>query len=250
VLGASASAFDNAAVALESGARTVRLFSRRPLLPQINKSKWTVFPGFFHGYLELDDARRWRIYSYILSEGVPPPHESVLRCDRHASFSAHFSEPWLDVIPAADAVTVVTAKHRYRLDAAILATGFAVDLPRRPELASLHDKVALWRDRIAPEAAAQHPQCAEFPYLGPGFELVERVAGSAPGLGNIHCFNAGATMSHAALAGDIPGLAFGANRIARAIAGSLFVGSAGTLETSLRAFDDRELEPTRYFTPR
>ena len=45
VLGASASAFDNAAVALEAGAAEVRLFSRRPHLPQINKSKWASFPG-------------------------------------------------------------------------------------------------------------------------------------------------------------------------------------------------------------
>src|SRR5262249_29001257 len=79
VLGASASAFDNAAVALERGAAEAHLFARRDHLPQINKSKWTVFPGFFHGFADLDDARRWDIYSYILSEGVPPPHESVLR---------------------------------------------------------------------------------------------------------------------------------------------------------------------------
>ena len=67
-------------------------------LPQVNKSKWIVFPGFFLGYRELDDATRWQIYTYIFSEGVPPPHESVLRCDRHAGFAIQFDEPWLDVI--------------------------------------------------------------------------------------------------------------------------------------------------------
>ncbi len=36
--------------------REVHLFVRRPHLPQVNKSKWTVFPGFFHGYRDLDDA--------------------------------------------------------------------------------------------------------------------------------------------------------------------------------------------------
>ena len=111
VLGASASAFDNAAVALEAGAAEAHLFSRRPHLPQINKSKWTVFPGFFHGYRDLDDAARWQIYSYIFSEAVPPPHELVLRCDRHAGFAIHFAEPWLDVVPDADGVTVVTTRR-------------------------------------------------------------------------------------------------------------------------------------------
>ncbi len=250
VLGASASAFDNAAVALESGARAVRLFSRRAHLPQVNKSKWTVFPGFMHGYRALDDAQRWAIYSYILSEGVPPPHESVLRCDRHAGFTLHFTEPWLDAIPAADGVTVVTDKARYRFDAVILATGFSVDLRRRPELARLNEAIALWADRITPEEAARHPECARFPYLGPGFELIERTPGAAPGLEHIHCFNAGSTMSHAAVAGDIPGLAFGANRLSRALARSLFVAGAGELQSGLHAHDDRELEPTRYFLPR
>jgi cation diffusion facilitator CzcD-associated flavoprotein CzcO len=250
VLGASASAFDNAAVALETGAREVRLFCRRPHLPQINKSKGMVFAGFFEGYRQLDDRRRWEIYTYILSEATPPPHESVLRCDAHAGFAIQFAEPWLDVIPAESGVTIVTPRGRQAFDAAILATGFSVDLSLRPELACVHDKIALWADRIGPEAVAEHPEYARFPYLGPGFELVERTPGALPGLDNVHCFNAGATISQAALAGDIPGLAYGANCLARAIASALFVAEVDKITPALEGFDDRELEPTRYFLPR
>jgi FAD-dependent urate hydroxylase len=250
VLGASASAFDNAAVALETGAREARLFVRRAHLPQINKSKWTVFAGFLEAYSQLDDRQRWEIYTYIFSQGTPPPHESVLRCDRHAGFSIHFAEPWTDVIPETESVTVVTEKARYAFDAVILATGFSVDLPRRPELQRIHDKVQLWSDRIAPEEAERHPDAARYPYLGPGFEFIERTPGAAPGIGNIHCFNTGATMSQAALAGDIPGLATGANRLSRAITSALFVANVDKLRAALCATDDRELEPTRYFLPR
>jgi len=250
VLGASASAFDNAAVALESGAAEAHLFVRRPHLPQINKSKWTVFPGFLHGYPRLDDRARWQIYTYIFCEAVPPPHESVLRCDRHPGFAMHFAEPWNDVLPCPDAVKVITARTEYRFDAVILATGFAVDLRLRPELAHFSDKIALWADRVSAEAAALHPAEARHPYLGPGFELTERAGGSMPGLSHLYCYNAGSTMSHAAVAGDIPGLAFGASRLARDIASSLFLASAGELQQALRAHDDRELESTRYFLPR
>jgi FAD-dependent urate hydroxylase len=250
VLGASASAFDNAAVALEAGAAEVRLFVRRPHLPQINKSKGVVFPGFFLGYRDLDDAARWQIYTYIFSEGVPPPHESVLRCDRHAGFAIRFDEPWLDVIVSPTDVTVVTATARYSFDAVIMATGFAIDLTRRPELASVHDRIALWADRVPPQDARRHPEAARFPYLGPGLELLEREPGAMPGLSHVHVFNAGSTMSHAAVAGDIPGLAFGANRLSQAIASSLFIASADTVRLALGAFDDRELEPTRYFVRR
>jgi FAD-dependent urate hydroxylase len=250
VLGASASAFDNAAVALEMGAAEAHIFVRRLHLPQVNKSKWTAFPGFFLGYRDLDDSMRWQIYTYIFAEAVPPPHESVLRCDRHAGFALHFGEPWLDVIPSADGVTVVTDKAHHAFDAVIVATGFSVDLARRSELSGFYDQISLWADRVSPQEAGQHPDAARFPYLGRGFELSERTPGSVPGLSHIHVFNAGSTMSHGALAGDIPGLAFGANRLSRAIASSLFVASADTLRANLQAHDDRELEPTRYFVPR
>jgi FAD-dependent urate hydroxylase len=250
VLGASASAFDNAAVALETGAAEAHVFARRAHLPQINKSKWTAFPGFFLGFRQLDDRTRWQIYSYIFAQAVPPPHETVLRCDRQAGFSLHFGEPWLDVIEAAAGVEVVTAKARYGFDAVVLATGFAVDLAQRPELAAFCDQIALWEDRVSAEAAAAHPEAARFPYLGPGFELSERTPGVLPGLSHIHAFNAGSTMSHGALAGDIPGLAFGANRLSSAIASSLFVASADLLRSQLIQHDDRELEPTRYFLRR
>jgi cation diffusion facilitator CzcD-associated flavoprotein CzcO len=250
VLGASASAFDNAAVVLEQGAAEAHVFVRRAQLPQVNKTKWTVFPGFLHGYRWLDDATRWRLYSYIIAEGVPPPHETMLRCDRHAGFAVHFAEPWLDVLADAGGVTVVTGKARYRFAAVIFGTGFSVDLAERPELARFHDRIALWADRVAPEEAERHPDAARFPYLGPGFELMERTPGAVLGLSRLHCFNAGAIVSHAALGGDIPGLAYGANRLSRAIARALFMASVPELEAALHAYDDRELEPTRFFAER
>jgi FAD-dependent urate hydroxylase len=107
-----------------------------------------------------------------------------------------------------------------------------------------------WADRVPPQDAQRHAEAARFPYLGPGFELLERKPGAMPGLSHVHVFNAGSTMSHAAVAGDIPGLAVGANRLSQAIASGLFVASADTLRLALSAFDDRELEPTRYSVPR
>jgi cation diffusion facilitator CzcD-associated flavoprotein CzcO len=250
VLGASASAFDNAAAALETGAAEAHIFVRRAHLPQVNKSKWSAFPGYFLGYRDLDDWMRWQLNTYIMSEGIPPPHESVLRCDGHDGFRLHFSEPWLDVAAADDGVTVVTAKARYTFDGVIMATGFSVDLAQRPELAAFHDRIALWADRIAPEEARRHPDAARFPYLGHDFELTERAPGAVPGLSHVYLFNAGSTMSQSALAGDIPGMAFGANRLSHAIAASLFGASTDALWASMQRHDDRELEPTRYFLPR
>jgi len=100
-----------------------------------------------------------------------------------------------------------------------------------------------------PREASRHPQAARFPYLGRGFEFIEHPPGAAPGLGNIHCFDWGVTL-HGAMAGDIPGLAEGINRLARALSASLFVAGAANVLPALALHDDRELEPTRYFVQR
>ncbi len=249
VLGAGASAFDCAATALEGGAAGVTMFVRRPHLPQVNKSKGASYPGFMGAFGQLSDADRWRLQSYIFGEQAPPPHESVLRCDVHPNFAMRFSEAWTDVVPDAAGVRVTTVKGGYDFDAVVLATGFEVDLAKHPLLAPFADNIMLWRDRIAPEEAAKDAESARHPYLGDGFELIALDADRTPGLSRIHMFNVGATMSHAALAGDIPGLQIGARRLASGILTHLFQENLPVLEARLRAHDERELAPTRYLVP-
>ena len=249
VLGAGASAFDNAGAALEAGAAGVSLFARRAQLPQVNKSKWTNFPGFLRGFIALDDARRWRFYTYIFSEQVPPPFESVLRCDKHPGFNVRFAEHWNDLAPDASGVTVSTPRGKHRFDAVVVATGFGVDLMDRPEIAAFGDSASVWADRVSAEEARANPEAARFPYLGEGFELRERTPGAAPGLRNVHVYNWGCTMSHGALAGDIPGLAVGAGRLAEAIMRDLFVADADRHFAALLAYNEEELVQTPYYVP-
>ncbi len=249
VLGAGASAFDNAALALETGARKVDLFVRRPLLPQVNKSKWTAFPGFMQGFHNLSDEQRWRIYSYIFDEQVPPPWESIVRCDRHPNFNVQLASPWLDLNSTADQVFVTQLQGEQSFDAVILATGFEVDLLERSELSALRNQILLWSDRISEEDRLEHPEAARFPYLGEGFELLAREPGAPSSIGQIHLFNHGSTVSHGALAGDIPGLATGARRIAEAIARDLFTIDAEDHYQQLLAHDEPELLNTRFFVP-
>ena len=242
VLGAGASAFDNAGEALEAGAAEVVLFARRPILPQVNKSKWTAFSGFQHGYAALDDMRRWRFYTYIFSEQVPPPYESVLRCERHAGFSIRFGETWKDLSPG---VIVKTEKREHRFDAVIVATGFDVNLMDRAEIASFRGEIETWRSHVPAHEAHKYPEEARFPYLGDAFQL----KGASPGLERVHVFNWGSTMSHGALAGDIPGLEIGARRLAQGIGRDLFIEDADRHWAKLAEHNEDELKPTRYFVP-
>src|SRR5438552_8936621 len=242
VLGAGASAFDNAAEALESGAARVVMFARRPILPQVNKSKWTAFPGFLHGYSSLDDARRWRFYTYIFGEQVPPPYESVLRCERHPGFSMRFGEGWSDIVAGPK---VLTPKGEHRFDAVIVCTGFDVNLTDRPEVAPLRDAIDTWSTHVPPAEVEKFPEEARFPYLGDAFQL----QGRAAELGRIHVFNWGSTMSHGALAGDIPGLEIGARRLASGIVRDLFLEDADRHWERVQAHNEDELKSTRYFVP-
>ena len=248
VLGAGASAFDNAACALEAGAQ-VTLFARRPILPQVNKSKWTAFPGFMRGYEALDDARKWRFYTYIFDEQVPPPWETVRRCDDHAAFMLALGQNWLDVRPHHDGVDVTTTLASERFDAVIFGTGFDVDLLDRPEIARYTPHIDTWARHVDAAQAKANPEPARFPYLGPGFELLSATGEHREALSRLHLFNWGSTMSHGALAGDIPGLQIGAARVAQAIARDLFVEDVDAHWARLQAHEEPELLNTVRYVP-
>jgi len=213
----------------------------------VNKSKWTAFPGFQHGYASLDDARRWRFYTYIFSEQVPPPYESVLRCEKHKGFSLVFDCAWQDILPGKQGVALKTSKGEKRFDAVIVCTGFDVNLMERPEIAPFRDVIETWRAHVPPSEAQKYPEEARFPYLGPAFELNSKNQNFSEALKRIHLFNWGCTMSHGALAGDIPGLEIGARRLADGIVRDLFVEDADRHWLRLREHNEDELKPTRYF---
>lgn len=247
VLGAGASAFDNAACALEAGA-TVQQFARRPVMPQINKSKAASFPGFLRGYSQLDDARKWRFYTYIFDTQVPPPWETVRRCDAFDRFSLRLGCGWQDVQPHADGVDVTLADGTvHRFAAVIFGTGFDVDMLDRPELQRYSPHIDTWGRHVPPDEAAAHAEAARFPYLTPSFALQSQDGGHAEALGRIHLFNWGATMTHAALGSDIPGLGIGASRLAQAIVADLFVQDADLHWQRLLQHDEPELLETRWY---
>ena len=250
ILGVLATAIDNGCTALEAGAREAICYARRSHLPQVNKSKGVSFPGFQRGQGMLDDDWRWRIYTYMLAAGSPPPHESVLRAQKLKGFSFRFAEPWLDMIVETDGVTVKTAKGTERFDAVLIGTGFDIDMSRVKELAALTPNVKLWADARSADEVKANAEAARYPYLGRGFELEEKAAGKTPHLKDIYLFNWGSILSQGALAGDIPGLFVGATRLVQAISHALFTADVERHVQNMQAVEDPELGPTDYFVPR
>ncbi len=91
-----------------------------------------------------------------------------------------------------------------------------------------------------PEGAADS-EFAEHPFLGPGFEFVEKAPGALPWAGRVHCFNFAATLSHGKITSDILAISAGADRVAEAIAGALFVEDYEAHYRRLVDYDTPEL---------
>ena len=82
VLGAGASAFDNAAVTLEAGAAEVVLFARRASVEKRNIKEAREFSNLLRYYGDLDDARRWRLMHIATNDNPPPPPNYLQPKDR------------------------------------------------------------------------------------------------------------------------------------------------------------------------
>lgn len=240
VVGAGASAMDNAATALESGAASLDLFVRRKELPRVNKFTGIGSQGVVHGVAGLPDDWKWRFFDYALRAQTPPPRDSTLRVSRHANARFHLGSPILDLQERDGALSLTTPKGNYALDFLIFATGFSVDLGERPELAAVAPFIRFWKDRFLPEGT-DNPELAHAPDLGPAFEFQEKQPGACPTLARMHCFNYPALLSHGKLSGDIPAVSAGADRLARGIARALFVADRESHYRALVAYDTPEL---------
>lgn len=237
VIGAGASAFDNAAMALEAGAARVEMLVRRPALPRSNPNRWMEFSGFLEHFCDLPDASRWRIVRHILGRNQPPPQESYSRCAAHPAFHLRLGAP---VLAARDGVLLETPGGAVECDFVIAATGITIEPAARPELAAIAPHIALWRDRYSPPAAQADPALGAFPYLDDSFAFT----GDAPWLGRIRSSGFAAMVSHAS-SGGISTLGATARRIARGIGREIFLYQAEGHEADLHAYDEPELTDLR-----
>lgn len=243
VLGAGASAFDNAAMALEHGALRVDMLVRRSALPRVNPNRWIEFAGFLNHYADLPDALKWRYMRTLLALSQPPPQDSWDRCAIHPGFRVHTGAPLEQVAMQAGAILLRTPKGSFVADFLILGTGIAVDLARRPELAALAPHALLWRDAFAPPPGEESATLGAFPYLGPDCSFTPRTAGGA-WIRRVRSVSLGSLVSTVSSAG-ISMLRPTVERIARGIARDLFLEQAADDHALLLAYDERELVSMR-----
>jgi len=243
VLGAGASAFDNAAVALEAGASRVDLCFRRADIPRVNPLIWMNFAGLLGHFAELTDLERWRFMRRILEElPVPPTQDSVWRCRSFENFAWHANCDWKSVRDESGVARVETEAGTFAFDFIIFGTGVETNLSMRPELAPIVRHIALWRDRFTPPPGEDSELLANHPYLGAAFEFTEREPGNAPYLGRLHNFTFGAMASLGLTGAAIPGTKYGVRRLVNGLARDLFLEDSAIYYQDLLGYRVPELE--------
>ncbi|HEY6879203.1 MAG TPA: NAD(P)/FAD-dependent oxidoreductase [Polyangiales bacterium] len=223
VLGAGASAFDNAATALEAGASEARMFFRRSELVRVNPYRWAEFVGFLKHLADLEDHDKWRFVAQLVRMGQLPPKDTYLRARAHAHFHLHPGSSFRRLSMQGDELVLDTESGTYRADFLILGTGFVTDLRLRPELALVEPHIARWRDRYTPADDERLEDLLNHPYLGPNFEFIERRRGAAPYLASLYNYTFGGLLSMGFGGASISGMKYSVPRLVAGITRSLFI---------------------------
>lgn len=206
VIGAAASAFDVAAVALESGAAAVHLFSRRDTLAATPVAKPRGYPGVYDHYHALPDALRWQTALHYRRSGANPPADSVARVLGFPHFHLHLGAPWTAARLEEGKVATTIGGEAFAFDYVIAATGFTTDPADHPALRGIAPHIARWSDRYTPAADAHDAALAASPYLGSALEYQEKTPGAAPWLSLIHAYTPTGYVSTGLPLGDVPSM--------------------------------------------
>jgi cation diffusion facilitator CzcD-associated flavoprotein CzcO len=250
VIGAGASAFDAAATALEAGARTVDLFARRDHVAAVPVTRTRAYAGAQDNYPHLPDALRWRLARRFREAGSTPPPDAVARAMEHAGFGLHLGAPWTEASLRQGEVVAVAGGEARVFDFVIAGTGYSPDPSLRPELAEIAPHVLRWRDRRHLAAEEGDPGAdaglGAHPYLGLGFEYLERRPGAAPFLRDIHVFNPQGFVSFGLPIGDVPSLKRGVAAVTARIGQDLFFADIAHHEARILGDIAPEFGPDLY----
>ena len=248
VLGAGASAFDNAAMALEAGAATVDLYCRRAEPMVIQPYRWLTFAGFMRHLHEMPDEWRWRFMAHVLGLREGFPQDTYDRVMRFPHFRMHVGQPWTGVRAGDEGGAVVTTtRGEVAADFLICGTGVRMDPARVPLLGSFADAIARWSDRYTPPAEEANARLGEFPYLAPDYSFLEREPGQASWIRDIHLFGIGTTMSFGPAGASINAMGIAVPRLAAGITRGLFAADLPAFHQQLLAYDVKQvaLDPDR-----
>jgi cation diffusion facilitator CzcD-associated flavoprotein CzcO len=237
VIGAGASAFDNAATALEAGAAEVHLLCRRAEVQLIQPYLWLNFRGFMRHFSDLDDSWRWRFMRMALEMREGFPQATYDRCASHGNFHLHESAPVEAAQQLGNKVELRTPRSNFAADFVICGTGIDMDFAGRGELRNCAGNIASWADRYQPPESERSPRLGRFPYLANDYALTERVPGETSWISNIHLFAIASTMSFGPSGSSINAMTTAVPKLVHGLTRALFRADIERHWASFRAYD-------------
>jgi cation diffusion facilitator CzcD-associated flavoprotein CzcO len=245
VIGAGASAFDNAATALEAGAAEVHLLCRRAQIQVIQPYRWLTFRGFLRHLSDLDDAWRWRFMRTILEMREGFPQATYDRCDRHANFVLHEGAPVEAARETGKAVELQTPRGAIAADFVICGTGIDMNFAGRGELGRFAGNIATWADHYQPPPSERSARLGRFPYLADDYAFTERVPGKTPWISDVHLFAIASTMSFGPSGSSINAMTTAVPKLVHGLTRGLFRADVDRHWASLSAYDVPQAVITR-----
>jgi cation diffusion facilitator CzcD-associated flavoprotein CzcO len=248
IIGAGASALDNAAEALEHGAAEAVVLCRRSEVQVVQPYRWLTFRGFLDHLADLDDTWRWRFMAHILGLREGFPQDTYDRCARHAGFRIVTGARLLGARESGGRVEIATARGPFLADLVICGTGVDMDFALRPELGRCAGNIATWGDRYAPPEPERDARLARYPYLAPDFSLVEKVPGATPWISNVHVFSIASTMSFGPSGSSINAMTTVVPKVVSGLTRGLFKADVEQYWASLQAYQEPQAKLSRPLT--
>lgn len=237
VIGAGATAFDNAAMALEAGASRVHLLCRRAEIQVIQPYRWLTFRGFLRHFCDLDDEWRWRFMRAILELREGFPQATYDRCAKFSNFHLHQGSPIETAHEKGEQIELQTPRGALLVHFVICGAGTEIDFAERGELKNFAGNIATWADRYQPPADEQNPRLGRYPYLADDYALTERIAGVTPWISNIHLFAFASTMSFGPSGSSINAMTTAIPKLVYGLTRGLFRADLERHWDSFRAYD-------------
>ena len=240
ILGAGASAFDNASTALAAGAAEVHVFVRRKALPRVNPIRFMERAAMAPRFPALDEAAKYAVMASFLRRNQPPTTDMFDRAAAYPGFHLHLGSPWTELRETPEGVLVTTPFGEERFDFLVLSTGLVTDPALRPELRLVAPAIARWSDRYTPPPAQANPVIDAHPFLGPGFQFLPREPEDAELLHGLFAFNYSALISLGLSAAALSGLKHALPRLIAGVADQLFRDDAAEILADYEAFEEIE----------
>lgn len=245
VLGAGASAFDNAAVALEAGAEVVQ-FIRREKIPQENYLRAMEKRSIIEFHEKLPDEYKLRLIRRMQQMPVPPPKWTVERCTKHDSYELRMGTGWSDARADGDGVQLETrasdgTARTEHFDFLIVGSGFSVDVTNVPWLGDLAGSIKLWRDTGLTGDTDAERGLGSYPYLAQGMKVVSTSEAHADALGRIHLVNPAALLSSGVACSGVSTMPMALDIVTDGVLADLLLEDIEEVATWLEGYDEAEV---------